>query len=316
MDHSVLIVHKNPELYSAMLEERFPSCRFHYATSSPEVGPALEAHQPEVVFSIKESTFPGCDHQPAVECPSVKWVCVGGSGYEHMLPWNPDRLVVTNCEGVLSRYLAETVIGGLLTLNAGFISYLNDKRQRAWRPRPFRPLCEQTLLVVGLGHIGGWVATYAKNLGLQVLGVRGSTTLHDAVDELFQPAALGEIIGRADAVSLHVRLTDRTRRLIDRSMLAAMKPGALLLNTSRGGVIDEAALVEALAQGQVGGAYLDVFETEPLPQDSPLWELPNVLITPHTSDNVVGWPKKLAGSFTENLERWLNGETPLNRVNP
>ena len=114
-------------------------------------------------------------------------------------------------------------------------------------------------------------------------------------------------------MSLHVRLNPATRGMLARDELAAMKPGAYLVNTSRGPVVDEAALIEALHSGRLGGAYLDVFETEPLPAESPLWTMPNVLITPHSSDNIHGWPRRFAELFADNLERWRSGEPLLNR---
>ena len=107
-----------------------------------------------------------------------------------------------------------------------------------------------------------------------------------------------------------------TRHLVDAAALAAMRPGAFLLNAARGAVVDEAALVDALRDGHLGGAYLDVFETEPLPAASPLWAMDNVLITPHASDVVVGWPARFAAHFADNLERWLAGKTLENVVDP
>ena len=137
------------------------------------------------------------------------------------------------------------------------------------------------------------------------------------VDELFGPGDLYAALGRADYVSLHVRANDETRHLIGAEALAAMKHGAVLINTARGLVVDESALVEALARGHLGGAYLDVFETEPLPGSSPLWDMENVLLTPHAGDNIHGWPRKfVVRLFADNLERWLAGEALVNVVRP
>ena len=113
-----------------------------------------------------------------------------------------------------------------------------------------------------------------------------------------------------------MRLNAATRAMLSREGLAAMRPGAYLVNTSRGPVVDEAALVDALRSGHLAGAYLDVFETEPLPAESPLWAMPNVLITPHSSDNILGWPRRFAALFADNLERWRAGEPLLNPVTP
>ena len=178
----------------------------------------------------------------------------------------------------------------------------------------FPPIAGRTLLVVGLGAVGACVAHNAKALGMRVLGVRGTPAPHPAADEVHGPDALMALLPAADFVSLHVRLNEATRGLLSREALGAMKPGAYLINTARGGVVDEAALIDALRTGHLGGAYLDVFETEPLPDESPLWTMPNVLVTPHASDNVLGWPRRFAELFADNLDRWRAGRPLLNRV--
>jgi phosphoglycerate dehydrogenase-like enzyme len=155
-----------------------------------------------------------------------------------------------------------------------------------------------------------------KALGMRVLATRRRQKPHPAVDALHPPEALAQIIGEADIVSVHLRADASTRHAIDARMFAAMKPGAKLINTSRGSIVDEAALVAALASGHLGGAYLDVFETEPLPSSSPLWSFPNVLLTPHTADSVGDWPARFARHFGDNLERWNAGARLLNVVKP
>ena len=311
---SVLVLHDRPEDFRDLLRERFADLSFTYAATPDEVPAALDEARPEVVFSIKQSGFPGSAHRPVVDFPGVKWLQVGGSGYEHLVPWDARRLTVTNCAGVLSPYLAETVTGAMLMLNGGLPRYLRQQAAGLWAPRPFRPIRGQTLLVVGLGQIGGHVAANAKALGMRVLGMRRRRDPHPAADEMLPPDALLDALGRADVVSLHLRLNEETRGLFGRPAFAAMKPGALFINTARGPIVEEAALVEALESGHLGGAYLDVFETEPLPPDSPLWRVENVVLTPHASDNVVGWPRLFADFFADNLERWRAGKPLRNLV--
>ena len=136
------------------------------------------------------------------------------------------------------------------------------------------------------------------------------------VDEMHTPEQLMTLLGRADVVSLHLPLSNDTHHLFGATALAAMRPGALLLNTARGAVIDEVAMIDALRSGHLGGAYLDVFETEPLSVQSPFWSLPNVLITPHASDNIVDYPEKFAAFFASNLNRWIRGESMENVLHP
>ena len=313
---TVLVVYDKPEEFREALESRFPGIAFHYATSPDQVEPTLQACNPQVAFSIKHLGFPGETHRPLIDYPGVKWVQVGGSGYEQFIPWNAERLTLTNSVGVLSRFLAETVTGAMLMLNGQFLSYMSQQKRTQWQPRSFTPICEQTLLVVGAGAIGGIVADNAKALGMRVLGLRNSGAARSSVDEMHTPDALNRLLPEADFVSLHVRLSDQTRHLMNRETFALMKPGAKLINTARGGLVDENALLDALDSARVGAAYLDVFETEPLPTSSPLWGKGSVFITPHAADAVPDWPTRFAGFFGDNLERWVRGETLVNIVRP
>ena len=312
----VLVAHDKPDDFRDLLARRFPDVEFVYATTAPGIMEALATRGPEVVFSIKHPGFPGAAHAPIPAHPSVRWIQVGGSGFDHLLPWDAGRITVTNGAGVLAPYLAETVTGAMLALGCGFLGYFEQQRARRWKPVPFTPLRDRTLLVIGFGAIGECVSRNAKALGMRVLAIRGTPVPHPAADEMHGPHALQALLPAADFVSLHVRLNPETRGLLSREAIAVMKPGACLVNTSRGPVVDETALVDALRSGHLGGAYLDVFETEPLPIESPLWTMPNVLITPHASDNVHGWPRRFAALFADNLGRWRAGERLLNPVTP
>ena len=312
----VLIAHSGPDDFRDLLAARFPDVEFVHATTAQGVIEALACHDPEVAFSIKHPGFPSAAHTPIPAHPSVRWIQIGGSGFDHLLPWDTERVTVTNGAGVLAPYLAESVTGGMLALGCGFLNHVEQQRARRWNPMAFTPLRDRTLLVVGFGRIGECVARNAKALGMRVLAIRGTPAPHPAADEMHGPDALHALLSRADFVSLHVRLNPATRGMLSREGLAAMKPGAYFVNTSRGPVVDEAALVDALHSGHLGGAYLDVFETEPLPAESPLWTMPNVLITPHSSDNIHGWPRRFAELFAENLGRWRSGQPLLNQVTP
>lgn len=310
----VLIAHDEPEQFRSILEGRFPKLLFTYATDADEVLEALSTVRPEVALSIKHVDFPGSAHRPIVDHPDMQWVHVGGSGYEQFLPWDAERVTLTNSAGVLARYLAETVTGAMLMLNSNLHRYLHQQRVREWRQHGFQPMCDKTLLIVGVGAIGGYIADNAKALGMRVLGVRGSDKPHPSVDEMHPPSELKGLLGQADVVSVHVRANDETHHMMNAQTLAAMKPGSMFINTSRGSVVDEAALHDAVISGHIGSAYLDVFETEPLPSGSPLWDLPNVLITPHTADSVDDWQTHFARFFADNLERWCNGQELRNIV--
>lgn len=310
----VVVAHHDPDEICDTLTRHHPSTQFVYAANQIELVESLERHQPEVVFSIKCDRFPGKGHGCIVTCSSVKWIQVAGSGYEHLGKWDGKRVTVTNCAGVLSPYLAETVLGSMIALNHGFFAYRDCQSERKWQPQRFRPLAGQRLLIVGLGHIGRCLADLAKAMGMHVVGVRRTQVPHATVDELFSPETLPELLPDADVVSLHVRLNESTRHLLDRARLRSMKKDAILINTSRGAVVDETALVELLQSGHLRAAHLDVFTNEPLPPESPLWTTPNLFVTPHVADNVEGWPIRFAQFFADNLTRWLAGQSLQNQV--
>ena len=312
----VLIAYDQPGEFREFLVTRFPGVEFVYATTAQGILDALARYDPEIVFSIKHPGLPGPAHAPIPAHASVRWIQLGNSGYEHLEPWDAGRVTVTHGAGVLARYLAESVTGAMVVLSRGFLTYMEQQRERCWKPAWFTPLEGRTLLVIGLGAIGQCVARNARALGMRVLAIRGTPAPHPAADEVHGPDALMALLPAADFVSLHVRLNAATRGLISREAIAAMKPGAYLVNTARGGVVDEAALIDALRSGHLAGAYLDVFETEPLPPESPLWAMPNVLITPHASDSIVGWTRRFAALFADNLDRWRAGEPLVNRVTP
>jgi phosphoglycerate dehydrogenase-like enzyme len=166
-----------------------------------------------------------------------------------------------------------------------------------------------------MGHIGGEVARLAKAFGCRVLATRRSVSERAAgegVDELLPASALPYLLAQSDFVVLCVPLTGETRHLIGEAELRAMKPTAVLINIARGAVVDEAALVRALKEGWIAGAGLDVFEQEPLPEDSALWSLENVILTPHISGGTEIYNQRATGIFCENLRRYLAGEPLMN----
>ncbi len=306
----IAVLHDRPEELAPLLTPLDPL----WVRSGAEL-PAALAQDPEVVFSIKHTGFPGHEHRPAIEHPSVRWFHVGGSGFEHLGRWDA-RVTVTNCAGVLAPFHAEMSLAALCSLAAGLPAYAADQRARRWSPRRFRALAGRTLLVVGVGQVGGALAERARALGLRVLGVRASGAPHPAVEAMFTPDALPALWGRADVVALCLRHTETTRHLVNAGALAAMRPGVLLLNGARGGLVDQGALIEALESGHVGGAWLDVTEPEPLPTSSPLWALPQVLLTPHAADQVEDFPLRFAQRFVDNLARYRAGRELLGVVAP
>ena len=295
------------------LVNRFPNLAISCVTRPEELPKQLQQQSPEIVFSIKGPNFPAETHRPIMSHPTVNWVQVGGSGYEHLGQWDQSTLKVSNCAGVLARHLAETVTGAMIALNGNFLTYIRQQQRHEWLPQAFRPLSRQTILIVGLGHIGQRVADNAKALGMRVLATRRQNIDHPSVDTLGQPADLPHLLVEADVVSLHLRATTETEHLFNAEIISAMKRNALFINTSRGSIVDETALIHALESGHLRGAYLDVFKQEPLPMESPLWTMPNVLVTPHAADDVEGWQIEFLRFFADNLDRWL-ADKPLQNL--
>jgi len=256
----------------------------------------------------------------ALGAEKLRWLHCFNAGTDHpIFARIAERgAVVTNSPGANAVPIAHSAVAGLLALARDFPRYAAAQRERRWLdperlPAP-RDLAGQTLVVVGLGGIGTEIARLGRALGLRVVGVRRSPPPPDApVDVHATPARLALHLPRADWLALACPLTDATRGLVDAGVLAALPRGARVLNVARGEIVDEAALVRALEDGRLAGAYLDVFATEPLPAESPLWHLPNVIVTPHAAARSDGSEARQAGIFLANLARWARGE-PLAHV--
>ena len=284
------------------------------AANPSEVAAAIEGHRPTVVFSTKHSGFPGEAHRPAIEAPSVRWFHVGGSGTDHVDGYDESRVTRTTCAGVLAPFLAERAMAALLHLTTGLADTVRASARAEWIPTRFRSLQDRTVLVVGAGAVGREFALRLRPFGCRIIGIRGSGR-PDAVpdspfDEMHGPDVLDDWLAKADVLSLNVRLSATTRGLIDARRLALLPSGAVILNSSRGAVLDEAALLAAL-DAQVHAAWLDVFEIEPLPSASPLWAHPRVLVTPHSADQVMDYPLRFARRFVELWQAHLDGAPPV-----
>ena len=228
-----------------------------------------------------------------------------------------DRVMITLPVGVHAGPLAEFAILGVLAFTKNLPRLLADKQARRWDHYPVAELADTTMLVLGLGSVGTEVARLAKALGMRVIAVnRTGHSDSPYVDEVRPARFLADLLPVAHSVVVTLPLTEQTRGMIDAAAIERMHSGAVLVNIGRGGVVDEPALVEALEQGRLAGAALDVYATEPLPPDSALWELPNVLLSPHTAGLSVHENERIVALFCENLRRYLAGEDLLGRILP
>ncbi len=251
------------------------------------------------------------------EAAALEWIHVTAAGVDTLLfdELRDSDVVVTNAHGVFDRPIAEYVLGAVLAHAKDWRTSMELQRRHQWRHRETHAVAGARALVVGTGGIGREIARLLRAAGLSVRGVgRRARTDDPDFGEVVASTRLAAEAGWCDHLVLAAPLTADTRGMVDARVLSAMKPGAHLVNIGRGPLVDETALLSALTEGRLGGATLDVFDTEPLPSDHPLWDAPNVTITAHMSGDVVGWRDTLAAQFAENVRRWLAGEPLLNVV--
>ncbi|MBM3560867.1 MAG: D-2-hydroxyacid dehydrogenase, partial [Alphaproteobacteria bacterium] len=244
----------------------------------------------------------------------LKWLQIHPAGAERPLYRElRDRGVkVTTASGATSITVAQSALGALIALNRRFPLLADAQRRHAWEPRlgerSPRDLKGQCAVIVGLGPIGRTLASYLKMLGLATVGVRRADAPVEACDSTVAYARLSEVLPAADWLILCCPASPATRGIANAAAFAAMPTGAHLINVSRGEVAVEADIVTALRSGQLAGAYLDVFEREPLDSASPLWDLPNVIVSPHTASHSQGQAEAVFQIFLDNLARWRGGE--------
>jgi phosphoglycerate dehydrogenase-like enzyme len=250
--------------------------------------------------------------------PDVRFVQAVGAGIEWLVSHRLDRhgVVLTRASGVASDSIAEFVLARLLQVWKDLRRLDDQQRDRVWRPYWAEEVSGRTLGVVGLGAIGRATAVRARAFGMAVLATRRSARPGDRdpdADELWPADRLEEMLGRCDAVVLSAPSTPATADLFDAGRFAAMKPGAVFVNVSRGSLVDEAALVATLEAGHLGAAVIDVAKQEPAPPDHPFWSAPNLFLSPHCSASLDRYPDRLFGLFVDNLGRLERGE-PLHNV--
>ena len=293
------------------------------ARARGEEGNALEGEalmglveQAEVIFGFR---FP---LEWLDRAPRLKWVQLASAGSDHMLraglhDKRPD-LLLTTASGVHEVPISEHIVAMLLYFARGFQQAVRNQAIGKWER--YRPSEAQgkTVCMVGYGPIARRAAALLGALGMRVLAVRASIAEQqpgfEAVERFYPPEELNAVLSESDYVVMAAPRTPRTEGMIGNEQLRAMKGSAVLINISRGALVDEAALIAALQNSEIAGAALDVFAQEPLPESSPLWQMPNVLITPHISGSNPHYDQRVADLFIDNLRRYLVGEPLRNRV--
>ncbi|GAB4410379.1 MAG: D-2-hydroxyacid dehydrogenase [Anaerolineae bacterium] len=272
------------------------------------------------------------------QAPHLRWIHSHWAGVDHL--WDQpivqtEHVLLTTSSGIHAPAVAEYVFMMMLAFAHRLPQAMALQARAEWPADPRAPLTPHllrgsTVGIVGYGNIGREIARVAQTFGMEVLAVKrdvrqpadlDSYTLPGHGDpeglyfhRLYPPEALVTMVRACDFVVLAVPFTESTRRMVNADVLAAMKPTAYLINVSRGGVVDEAALQDALERGVIAGAACDVFEAEPLPADSPLWKLPSLIITPHIAGSMPDYDERALQVFVENLQRYLARKDLLNLV--
>lgn len=273
----------------------------------------------------EEVEFQGCDaavtfaHTDALLESGLDWVHSIQAGYDRfpLEAFEERGIALTNSTGIHDTSVGEFAVGLLLSFARRLHTYVRRQEDDEWGypawDEPFT-LDGERLCVVGLGTLGRGIAERADALGMEVVGVRRSGEPTPHTEEVYAPDDLHEAIGDAKFVALAVPLTDETEGLVGRPEFEAMREDARLINVARGPVVAEDELIAALREGEIAGAGLDVFEEEPLPADSPLWDFEEVLVTPHRAAAERDYFRHIAGLVEENVGRIADGESLMNRV--
>lgn len=248
--------------------------------------------------------------------PRLRWIQTTGAGVEHLLPldWLPRNVVLTNNSGAHSAKAEGSCALAISLLNSRLPQLLANQRAHRWEQIYTDPVAAKTVVVIGFGDLGRSAGRAAKKLGARVIAVTRSGKADRPADSAFPVTRIDAVLPQADFVIVTTPLTPATRNLLDRKRLALLKPEAGLVNIGRAAIVDYEALREMLVKGELAGAVLDVFEPEPLPADSPIWDTPNLVVLPHVSCDELRYVEHLFDFWFENLARFSAGRKLVNVV--
>ena len=281
----------------------------------------LKSSEDESALADCEILCGHCSADQLKNANKIRWIQLTSAGVDRMADptiYPHDDVVLTNATGVFGVSIAEHLIMGALMLLRKMPHYMARQREKAWqRAEGLRFLCGSRVTILGTGDLGGTFARYCAALGAHPAGVSRTGAQKEPFERVFPSDQLAEAVKNADIVAACLPGTRATEGIVSAEVIAAMKPGVLFLNAGRGSTVDEDALISGLRIGHIGGAVLDVFRQEPLPESSPLWEMDQVILTPHMSGS--GWDtdniNRIFALFRDNLRRYLSGEPLRNVVN-
>lgn len=262
--------------------------------------------------------FGRIDTETIRQLPNLKWISSLTAGVDtYPLETLKEKgILLTNTSGLHASNIAEHVLGSMVAFSRNFVQAMANQAKGVWQPYPVSELIGRDLLIIGTGRIGREIARKAKAFDMNVYGARSQESGEklEHFDAVYPVKDLMEILPGKDYVVLVVPATASTLHMMGREQFQAMDQKAVFINVGRGDTVKEAELIEALQQGELRGASLDVFEEEPLKENSPFWKLPNVIVTPHVAGSTPFYEKRSMAMFRENLERFRNGEILENLI--
>ncbi|MGW1679909.1 D-2-hydroxyacid dehydrogenase [Saccharopolyspora sp. NPDC002376] len=293
--------------------ERISTCAELRYAEAEELPTAVAGADVLFVWDFRSGAIP----EAWPHANALRWIHASSAGVDRLLfpELRNSEVVLTNSRGVFDRPMAEYVLGTVLTFAKDMHTTLRLQDRKQWQHRVTERIAGKSALVVGTGPIGRAIARQLTAAGMRVSGAGRTGRSEDSdFGDVHASSDLPHVIGAFDYVVLAAPLTEQTKGLVDAETLAHCRPSARLINVGRGELVVESDLVAALQSGQLAGAALDVFEAEPLSESSPLWEMPNVLISPHMSGDTVGWVDELVDLFITNLRAYAEGAQLSNVV--
>ena len=311
-DVTVFINHLYERPHIERLQERFPQTHFVHLPKTPPWPPEIADGEVLLFAGLKKPEL----SELLRSAPSIGWIHTGSAGFDWVaVPEVETRgIVVSRSADVMSIPMAEFAFGAILAHAKHLPELYDAQRRHAWEPPMHAELYGKTLLIIGTGSIGSRVGALGRAFGMRAVGVKRDGASLPTMDEVHRPDAIDRLLPGADYVVLATPATPETRGMIDARRLALMSPHAYLVNIARGALLVEDDLVAALEAGQIAGACLDAFTVEPLPTDHPLWDAPNVFISPHASYRTPEIRARVFQEFGDNLERFLAGEPVANTM--
>lgn len=257
----------------------------------------------------------------AERAPNLRWIQFTSAGVDHL--WKPfldsGKITVTSAKGLHAVPMGEFVLGCMLAFAKGIPQMIEQQRAKVWKKFVIHELHGKTVALIGVGEIGSGVARLARGFGMKIVGIRRRADASGLAAEYDRVVAFDDMasaVAEADYVVSSLPATAKTINMIDAGVFAAMKRSAVFVNVGRGRTVDEPALIKALRDGEIRGAALDVYHQEPLPPDSALWEMPNVILSPHMGADTALYMERMTDIICRNLERYAKGEALGNVVDP